>query len=173
MGSRHQKRLAPLSLRLISNPDHEVLTQLYQVEVSAHQDPWTLDDIAATFSDNTRCIGLYLKEELIGFAVICIVVDEAELYTIGVCKKYQGLGLGRKLLGATLQECLQLGATRCFLEVRVSNEVALHLYDRYGFTITGTRKNYYQGSGGNPPEDAFTMMSDLTQLPPELLCDLA
>ena len=60
-----------------------------------------------------------------------------------------------------------MGATRCFLEVRVSNEVALHLYDRFGFTITGTRKNYYQGSHGNPPEDAYTMVCDLTQQPLE------
>ena len=165
MGSRRHARFAPLSLRIITEPTTEVISQLYLVEVSAHQDPWTPDDIASTFSDNTRCIGLYLKEELIGFAIVCVVVDEADLYTIGVSKKYQGLGFGTKLLDASLRECLKMGATRCFLEVRVSNEVALHLYDRFGFTITGTRKNYYQGSHGNPPEDAYTMVCDLTGLP--------
>lgn len=164
MGSRRHARLAPLSLRFISKPSKEVLQQLYLVELSAHRDPWTPDDIASTFSPNTRCIGLYLKEELIGFAIICIVYDEAELYTIGVNPKYQGLGFGRKLLAATLKECLNLGAARCFLEVRVSNAVAFHLYDSYGFTVTGTRRNYYPGSNGEPAEDAYTMACDLSTL---------
>lgn len=167
MGSRRHARLAPLSLRLITNPDNDMLQQLYQVEVSAYEDPWTQDDIASTFTDNTRCLGLFIKDELIGFAIISIVVDDSELYTIGISKKYQGLGFGRKLLLASLKECQKLGAVRCFLEVRVSNDVAFHLYDSYGFSIVGTRKNYYQGSGNNPPEDAYTMVCDLTKLPDE------
>ena len=43
-----------------------------------------------------------------------------------------------------------------FLEVRTDNLAAIGLYESYGFTITGTRKNYYHPSGA----DAYTMMRE-------------
>lgn len=165
MGSRRHARLAKVSVREITEPDQAVLEQLFQIEMSAHQDPWPIDAIAACFQSRDRCFGLYLNEELVGFSVINVIVDEAELYTIGVMRKYQGLGFGRQLLLKTLQACVSAGAARCFLEVRVSNEVALHLYDSYGFTITGTRKNYYGATATSPAEDAYTMACDLSEIP--------
>jgi ribosomal-protein-alanine N-acetyltransferase len=51
-----------------------------------------------------------------------------------------------------------LGATRLYLEVRVSNEVAQTFYRARGFTVTGRRREYYS----RPREDALTMMVDLT-----------
>jgi ribosomal-protein-alanine N-acetyltransferase len=51
-----------------------------------------------------------------------------------------------------------LGATRMYLEVRVSNEVAQTFYRARGFTVTGHRREYYS----RPREDALTMAVDLT-----------
>ena len=36
-----------------------------------------------------------------------------------------------------------------FLEVRVGNDPAIGLYERYGFAKQGIRKNYYQPSGAD------------------------
>ncbi|MNL57349.1 ribosomal-protein-alanine N-acetyltransferase [compost metagenome] len=42
------------------------------------------------------------------------------------------------------------------LEVRVSNEGAKRLYEKYGFTALGRRKGYYQDDG----EDALVMWTE-------------
>lgn len=164
MGSRRHALHEKLEFAIIENPDKETMNKLMEIEISAHEDPWTYDSLAACFTNTTRCIGAYLNNELIGFAIVCILFDESELYTIGVTKKYQGLGFGRKLLGKSLEVCKCLGAATCYLEVRVSNQVALYLYDVYGFNITGTRKNYYGATSNHPAEDAYTMACDLTQI---------
>ena len=106
MGVRHHARHEKLSCAFITNTSPELIEQLWQVEVSAHVNPWEPDTLAYFFTQPTmKCIGLYLKQELIGFAIISVVCDEAELYTIGIMKKYQGLGFGHKLLLKTLQLC--------------------------------------------------------------------
>lgn len=169
MGLRKNALKEHLELKLIENPSPETLEQLYQIDINAHQSPWTYDAIRDCFTDNTRCIGLYLKGELIGFSVICIIFDEVELYTIGIIKKYQGLGFGHKLLLHTLHVAKDSGGKQCFLEVRVTNNVALYLYDLYGFTITGTRKNYYPATSTSPAENAYTMVCDLSTIPEETI----
>ena len=164
MGSRRHALKEKLSVAVIEKPDPHAVEQMMQVEISAHSDPWTYDSLMECFTDNCRNIGLYLNNDLIGFCTVCILFDEAEIYTIGILKKYQGLGFGHKLLLRSLQICRELGAERCFLEVRVSNAVALYLYDFYGFAITGTRKNYYSATSEHPAEDAYTMCCDLTTI---------
>ncbi len=44
-------------------------------------------------------------------------------------------------------------SARYTLEVRRSNAVAIHLYEREGFRAAGTRRRYYQDNG----EDALVM----------------
>lgn len=165
MGLRKHALKEHLELRVIEQPTPEMLDQLYQVEINAHTSPWSYDSLKDCFTDNTRCIGLFLKNELIGFSFICILFDEAELYTIGIVKKYQGLGFGHKLLLHSLHMARELGAKNCYLEVRVSNQVALYLYDLYGFKITGLRKNYYPATSTMPAENAYTMACDLASIP--------
>lgn len=167
MGIRKHALKDHISMRIITDPDEDTMQALYEVEINAHESPWSYNNLKECFTDNVRVIGLYLKNELIGFSVICILFDEAELYTIGIRKKYQGLGFGHKLLLRSLHTARESGAAKCFLEVRVSNAVALYLYDLYGFEITGTRKNYYPATVSSPAENAYTMSCDLSLLPEE------
>ncbi len=171
MGSKRHVSSDKISIELIEKPDDEMMEKLLDVEASAHIDPWTYDSLLASFTDNTRCLGLYLNRELIGFSIICLVWDESELYTIGIKRQYQGFGYGHKLMKATLRRCIEEGAVTCFLEVRVSNDVAKHLYDTYGFATTGRRKNYYSATSDHEAEDAYTMACDLTQFEDGFLDD--
>ena len=47
----------------------------------------------------------------------------------------------------------QKGIERYTLEVRVSNQAAIHLYEKLGFASVGIRKNFYS----KPAEDAMIM----------------
>ena len=56
-----------------------------------------------------------------------------------------------------MREARALGAKRATLEVRASNVGARRLYERLGFTVSGSRRNYYT----NPVEDALILWADI------------
>ena len=62
--------------------------------------------------------------------------------------------LGATLLGRVVEVARTREVTSIYLEVRASNESALRLYDRFGFTRVGVRKRYYD----QPKEDAIVML---------------
>jgi ribosomal-protein-alanine N-acetyltransferase len=64
----------------------------------------------------------------------------------------QRTGIASALL-AELYERVDDDQARFTLEVRRSNSVAIHLYEREGFRAAGTRRRYYQDNG----EDALVM----------------
>jgi len=90
-----------------------------------------------------------------GFAGMWHLYDEAHVTTIGIDTPYRGRGLGEALLLALLDEAVRRGANVMTLEVRVSNDSAMKLYEKYGFTIQGVRPGYYSDNG----EDAYLMWS--------------
>jgi ribosomal-protein-alanine N-acetyltransferase len=96
------------------------------------------------------------KEQLAGMAGIWMMVDEAHVVTIGVRKSQRNRGLGEWLLIAIIDMGIRLGAKIVTLEVRVSNVTAQKLYEKYGFSIAGTRRKYYSDNG----EDAYIMSTE-------------
>ncbi|MCL2091641.1 MAG: ribosomal protein S18-alanine N-acetyltransferase [Micrococcales bacterium] len=98
---------------------------------------------------------------LVGYAGLRFDGDDADVMTIGTQTAQQGRGVGRILLRALLDQARELGARRVFLEVRVDNAAAVHLYTSEGFHRIGRRRGYYQGV------DAWTMRLDLDELPGE------
>jgi ribosomal-protein-alanine N-acetyltransferase len=81
------------------------------------------------------------------------VADEAEVLNLAVSQENRGKREGRALLERLLKEYTGAGVSRVFLEVRESNEGAIAFYQRWGFRVIGTRKDYYQG----PMESALVM----------------
>lgn len=91
--------------------------------------------------------------DLVGYAGLWFDGDDVQVMTIGVDSRYQGRRIGHRLMEALLDRARELGARTVLLEVRVDNEAALALYERFGFERLALRKRYYQ------PEDmdAWTM----------------
>jgi ribosomal-protein-alanine acetyltransferase len=75
--------------------------------------------------------------------------EECEILNLAVSPDFRRLGIGRALV-ISLLESLR-GAI--FLEVRVSNPVAIGLYKSLGFQEVGRRPEYYE----NPSEAAIVM----------------
>lgn len=92
---------------------------------------------------------------IVGFTGMWHMFDEAHITTIGVEPELRGKGLGELLLVALIDEAIRRGAVWLTLEVRVSNAAAQALYQKYGFTVHGTRKRYYSDNN----EDAYVMWS--------------
>ncbi len=93
------------------------------------------------------------RVELVGYVGFWFVVDEVHISTLAVHPDYRRRGIGTELLSAALDLAANLGGVIATLEVRTSNQVAMHLYQQVGFATVGCRRNYYQDNR----EDAWLM----------------
>jgi ribosomal-protein-alanine N-acetyltransferase len=98
-------------------------------------------------------------DQVAGFALGRVVVQEAELLLLAVKRDCQGVGVGRLLLDRFAAIAAARGARRLHLEMRDGNH-AIHLYRSAGFTEVGRRKNYYTGRDGQI-YDALTLAKDV------------
>lgn len=92
-------------------------------------------------------------ENIVGFAGMMILADEAELLYIAVDESYKRKGIGTKLMDAVFSVLDEHFVWRLLLEVRKSNEAAQQFYMTREFRIMGERKDYYC----HPTEDALIM----------------
>lgn len=97
---------------------------------------------------------------LVGFALTRVVLDEAELYAVGVKPDWRRQGLATVLLNAAFSGVQALGARTLFLEVARSNAAARALYGTLGFQTVGERPGYYRQ--GNRRESALVLAKRLT-----------
>jgi ribosomal-protein-alanine N-acetyltransferase len=93
------------------------------------------------------------EKAVVAVAVIWLIVDEAHLATIAVHPDLRGMGIGRALMQALLEQSAQDGAHSALLEVRAGNVAAQKLYESFGFTVVGRRPHYYRDN----QEDALLM----------------
>jgi len=100
------------------------------------------------------------SKEVVGFVLVQLAADEAEVLSIGVAPEWQRTGLGRRLVKGLATAVKRAEARRLFLEVADDNAAALALYRATGFVETGRRNGYYQRKNGKPA-DAVTMSLDL------------
>ena len=95
-----------------------------------------------------------------GYAGFWFDGDDAQIMTIGVAKEYQKRGIASNLLKTMIENAKSIGAKRMLLEVKVNNNPALKLYEKFGFTKMGLRKRYYMPEG----IDAYTMCAQIDDL---------
>ncbi|MGH9302924.1 MAG: GNAT family N-acetyltransferase [Acidimicrobiales bacterium] len=67
----------------------------------------------------------------------------AGIYGFGVMPEHQGRGIGRRALGAVTRSLRKEGIEQIHLEVAVSNDAALKVYESCGFDRVGT-DDYYE-----------------------------
>jgi ribosomal-protein-alanine N-acetyltransferase len=73
--------------------------------------------------------------------------DEAEILTLAVVPTLRRRGIGRCLLGRTIEHAACLGARALFLEVAADNAAARGLYAAHGLAEIGRRTEYYPDGG--------------------------
>ncbi|MCW5588709.1 MAG: ribosomal protein S18-alanine N-acetyltransferase [Legionellales bacterium] len=100
------------------------------------------------------------EEIMLGFAMMSSAVGEAHLLNISLAKHAQHQGHGQRLMNFMIAKARELQMIKMFLEVRVSNQAAIQLYKKLGFTLLSMRKDYYPATDGR--EDALVMVLNLT-----------
>jgi ribosomal-protein-alanine N-acetyltransferase len=136
----------------------EHLDAVMDIEQRVFGTPWRRDDFSILL-ENPEAVNLVAMsgDRLVGYSCAWCVIESAELGNIAVDSDCQRLGIGRRLLTTTIRTCRNMHVSSLFLEVRLSNERAISLYEYYNFRRIGVRRKYYT----NPSEDALIMKLEL------------
>jgi [ribosomal protein S18]-alanine N-acetyltransferase len=129
------------------------LPRVIAIERRAFPTPWSLAMFVLELSKSSGvCLAALHEGRLVGY-MICSRYDTVwHVMNIAVDIDRQHRGVASALL-AELYERVGDEQARFTLEVRRSNHVAIHLYEREGFRAAGLRRRYYQDNG----EDALVM----------------
>lgn len=93
---------------------------------------------------HSKYIVAKIKNEIVGFAGIKIIFDEADIMNIVTKKSFRNKGIGSLLLTNLITISENSDVKSINLEVNEENLEAIHLYKKFGFEILGIRKNYYK-----------------------------
>lgn len=136
------------------------LDRVSELEKRIFRAPWPRRSFALELENSySRSLVLEFQGRVVGYAVYWLIDGEAHLANIAIDADYRGMGLGETLLRFILQELKLRKVKKIHLEVRKSNVVAQNLYFKFGFKITGIRKNYYT----KDREDALLMSLSLKE----------
>lgn len=103
----------------------------------------------------------------VGMICVWVIENEGHIATFAIHPDYRHLGLGSKLLATALLDAAREGVELIYLEVRRSNQAAIHMYEEFGFAMTGIRAGYYSDNH----EDAIMMT--LAKLEPDQIQTVA
>ena len=128
------------------------LEQVMEIENENFSRPWTETGFF-TFLIRQDTLFLVAEEDekILGYCGVVMVQDEGDITNVSVKKDRQNHGTGKLLVQELIRRTNEM-------EVRESNERAIHVYEKAGFVKNGLRKNYYE----DPVEHAVLMMHETT-----------
>lgn len=131
------------------------LEQVVEIEKSIFSDPWSRQSFLDSLNQE-MCVYLVVKnqEEVVAYCGLYVVQDEGQITNVAVKENYRKLHVATDMLSELIKQAIDRGARNFALEVRASNNAAIHIYEKLGFEKVGTRKKFYE----NPVEDAIIML---------------
>jgi ribosomal-protein-alanine N-acetyltransferase len=135
------------------------LDAVHAIERASFTTPWPPHAYQSEIEMNrlARYVVARVEDEVVAYAGMWIMVDEAHITTFAVHPAWRRQRLGERLLLAILDSAIARGAREATLEVRLSNLPARRLYEKYGFRPVGLRPRYYSDNN----EDALIMTTDV------------
>jgi ribosomal-protein-alanine N-acetyltransferase len=135
------------------------LNAIERIERDSYRTPWSRSMFAGELAKpSSVSLGGFDPEtgDLLGYLIISRYVDAWHVMNLAVAPGYRR----RRIASSLLERLFELtsGEDRrgYTLEVRVSNDVAIRLYEQAGFRARGIRRGYYTDNR----EDALIMWRD-------------
>ncbi len=152
----------PVAVR-IEPMELEDIPSVHVIERTSFIVPWPDDAYRNELLTNRLASYIVARsgDEVVGFAGLWVMVDEAHVTTFAVDPRWRRRGIGERLLLALLELAVARRAREATLEVRLSNMPARRLYEKYGFRPVGIRPRYYSDNG----EDALIMTTEALASP--------
>ena len=125
--------------------DRHDIPAVATLEQEVYDSPWSVrvfyDELA---QENRRYLVAENDGEVVGYGGLLTVESDAHITTLAVAPHARGRRLGTRLMMALVAAAIESGADHITLEVRMSNQDAQRLYQRFGFAPVGLRKDYYR-----------------------------
>lgn len=130
------------------------LEQVAGLEVCCFSKPWSREALEEEL-ENPQAIFLVAEEkgEVLGYIGMHVVFGEGYMDNLAVFPHARRKGVGKKLVETLIAWLKQHDGLFLTLEVRLSNQAAISLYQSLGFEEAGRRPRFYQ----EPVEDALLM----------------
>jgi ribosomal-protein-alanine N-acetyltransferase len=120
--------------------------------------PWVESHFSETlYSATTRTLIYESEREIVGYAVVQIVKDEAYLLNIFIDPSKRKRGFGSFLIHQAMEWAKTQGASVMMLDVDTENTSAIDLYKNKGFSIIEKRPQTYPKG-----ENSFLMKIQLS-----------
>ena len=111
-------------------------------------DAWTPDYLQVAIDGQMPTVRVLVADDgagrVVGHALVSVVYEIAELQRVATAAARRREGIGRALLGASLDLARDEGAERLLLEVREDNLGAIAFYEGAGFIEIDRRERYYR-----------------------------
>lgn len=132
---------------------------VYAIECASFKSPWSKESFEEEINTNALARYFVIEEadQLIAFGGMWMVFDELHITNIAVLPAFRGKGYGHVIVEALTGYAKENNFAQMTLEVRVSNTIAIHLYEKHGFKSAGVRPKYYVDTG----EDALVMWKEI------------
>lgn len=149
-------KLSEIFIKNMTKDDVESVVEIEEEAYGKHH--WAKASFYDEMSNNLAkyYVAKTREGEIAGYAGTWHIIDEGHITTIAVKKDYLRNHIGEALIHQIVEDCYKDKVKYLTLEVRVSNEPAIKLYEKYGFQSLGTRKGYYQDNN----EDALIMWTE-------------
>jgi [ribosomal protein S18]-alanine N-acetyltransferase len=125
------------------------LNAIETIERDSYPTPWSRSMFAGELAKPST-------HELLGYLIISRYVDAWHVMNLAVAPDHRRKRVASSLLERLFELTAGDGRRGFTLEVRVSNEVAIRLYEQAGFKARGVRRGYYTDNR----EDALIMWRD-------------
>ncbi len=134
------------------------LEGVFRIELESFRIPYPKQYLAALLAlAGDLFLVAETREGIVGYAVGVLRVNNmGHIVSIAVAKRWRRKGIGTKLIRELERRFREKKMKVSRLEVRVSNEPAIRLYERLGYKIIHRVKNYYPDG-----EDAYLMIKEL------------
>lgn len=131
------------------------VTAVCALEQKIFSQPWSCQGFLDSLKQkNTVFLAAEEQGRIWGYLGMYISLNEGEITNVAVDPMERCRGIGNLLLEEIIREAKRRFVERIVLEVRISNDSAIRLYERNGFAICGIRKGFYD----RPREDAYIML---------------
>jgi len=121
--------------------------------------PWSEEQIAESIkSPGYTFFTANFDGAFAGYIGVLWCLDEGNICNVAVSPNARRAGVATALVTALADEAKRRGAVRIFLEVNENNVAAKSLYDKFGFTVSYRRPNYYGA------EAALVMIKEIDQI---------
>lgn len=94
-------------------------------------------------------------------------VKKGHIVSVAVLQTLRKRGFGKALIKAGMVGMMDYGATEFFLEVRKTNEEAVGVYEKLGYSVRRVLRGYYRDG-----EDAYLMVKKEDVIQEEVITDV-